>query len=464
MAKLTRTVLLMITVLYSLGKVTGDTGPEAVQVPQSTETIEGGTVIFTCTVNRPHLDIVWLIRSTRINNIVIYPAKVPGTVIIPPDFSPLSHGNYSAASDISGYLHSYTLHIANVTSNDGLFEIACAYYIADITQSPIGQFVSLRVWPRLLCSYSPSIIPTVLPNDGFPLTLNCTQIGLNPPLQLSWNSNSKFLSSGLTYFSSTEVLSLSPVDNGKEFTCQASHPSLMIPLTCSVTPYDVHPVAKLSFDLSKITYKDTIKMEFICKNIGAVTSDTYFQWYLDDTILENSVGVIISSTEKTSVLLVSGITVSGDTRITCEIVIPNVSASNATTQLELNPNSHEVPADDDDEETGITWMKALLAIVIPITTLLILILIGLCLFEKKCYSLRQHILYSDEKRPPHQYETKIERTLTPLPESEAYDTVNTDIEGQHNAGPTTNAIYVIAGVQGKTQAVSTNNPSYETIS
>ena len=115
MAKWTLTILLMISALFSVSKIIGEAGPEVgpevIKVPQSTETIESGTAIFTCTVNRPHLDIDWLIRSKDSNNIihhvVIYDAIIPGTVIIPEALAPLSHGDYSAASDISGDLHSY---------------------------------------------------------------------------------------------------------------------------------------------------------------------------------------------------------------------------------------------------------------------------------------------------------------------------------------------------------------------
>ena len=91
--------------------------------------------------------------------------------------------------------------------------------------------------------------------------------------------------------------------------------------------------------------------------------------------------------------------------------------------MKLDDTSHEKPVDDDDDETGITWMKALLAIVIPISILLILILIGLCLFKKRC----------KPKSQPHQPNLasgNTQTSQTPSQSSEAdtsngYESINT---------------------------------------
>ena len=227
-------------------------------------------------------------------------------------------------------------------------------------------------------------------------------------------------------------------------------------LTCRLIPYKVFPNATISPGV--LTTSAASDVSLLCKNIGDSTFDTFFKWYLNELPLEKhpkGINITIRSENRTSSLRISG-TIPNNTVFTCQVVIPRVATSNASTTLfltsdYLSSNTPSKRPNKDCKDQKIFGMpNSVTFAVFMICTSIIFFLVGLICgvscksmlsWMKKrrmCTSLknRKGIINEPKNNANNEHQSKLEITSNrkrgELSQIVSYETVVNVTESQYD--------------------------------
>ena len=315
-----------------------------VEPPRSVSVIEGSVTEFSCKIQNRTVEyfISWGIRwnKDKDDTRTLYISGHQESQIDINQLSDQHHGSYSNMYVRSGNLEEYKLRIKNVTKNDEMFEFTCLVFplLPQLNSEWVSLTILIPPSEPLQCSYTyPGYTtPADIPQEGIEIQLTCSLSSGDPKPVLRWQTftDEHILSSNVTDKNNL-VYTLLPED-GQIFVCQAFSPALNKPLTCSIIPNSISPVASLStaeVHISSFDYNITL----VCQNKGRSTPDTYFRWFWGQSQLEMTeilTGFKITTNDDISTLKIDGkITDTNITEITCQILVPQVSSSNASAKI-----------------------------------------------------------------------------------------------------------------------------------
>ena len=337
----------IVLIFASVQKTTAQT-QVAIELPQDVSVIQGGTAEFICVLNvlneAEYMN--WLIYYMRTYQTGIggmhqgYHSVISRWVMV---------GNIYAFHETNGNTKKYTLRITNVTQTDAPVCFQC--YVSSV--GVLGDRACLTVWKSPHCSFrfESSNGSIVSATNGLDVTLACSVPDGDPTTTLQWQSSrGQVLSNNMTHMNTMNII-IFPKDNGQDYVCVAYSPTLLHPLTCSITPYEVPYLASISPPWLEISHNGTFNL--ICFDFGNSTSDTYFQWLWGNTpvdFLETDTGVHINHSDdgKSSTMKIDGGLAAANNeqnqlQVTCEILVSQTSVSNASAMVIFV---------EDDEGTG----------------------------------------------------------------------------------------------------------------
>ena len=148
------------------------------------------------------------------------------------------------------------------------------------------------------------------------------------------------------------------------------------------SPVRIPPAAKISQNVLRTNSNGVVHAEFLCEDITTSTTDstsdtdpiTYFRWSWYPDMGEGVVEISYSSGAST--LKMTG-DIANNTAVTCEIIIPAISVSNAITTAIIIDYASFTEDDDFDTET-VSMTCQMVAILSAIFSSLICLVIGLC--------------------------------------------------------------------------------------
>ena len=176
--------------------------PTIIEVPQTTEAMVGETTEFSCKVREEprqtyQSTVFWCLRVDSGSLVKVYHIAVDSEDFIRiSSYSNLHHGSYKTRKHVLGRVTEYQLQIENVTQNDDLFQLSCAF---TCNVNHIKHWASLTVLfaPKISpkCSYmfKTGKTPVVIPQEGIDILLSCKLQDGEPLPNLSWRMNGQQL-------------------------------------------------------------------------------------------------------------------------------------------------------------------------------------------------------------------------------------------------------------------------------
>ncbi len=183
-------------------------------------------------------------------------------------------------------------------------------------------------------------------------------------------------------------------DYGREFLCEAEFNTNDI-RTCSIIPYKPLPVLTLDPDEH---LPNTNGTTITCNNTGTSTDDTYYKWYIEDILVDNSVELSVHSTSTGSTLFFDNyIWPSNSVKVTCMGVIPEVVSVNESLVIIIDamvPTSSESVTTMSNNQSSVTNAPAssplnlitIVAIAAGGFLAIMLIIILVCIIKRSCPS------------------------------------------------------------------------------